>query len=96
MWQDETPEDEKDLRTDWQKYVDLPQVSAKVDLLKWWTANAENFPTVAEMAMQVLGCPACSSGVERLFSKAGRNHGKQQKGLLEDNMEDLLFASNTY
>ena len=52
MWQDETPEDEKDLRTDWQKYVDLPQVSAKVDLLKWWTANAENFPTVAEMAMQ--------------------------------------------
>jgi len=86
----------KDLRTDWQKDVDLPQVSAKVDLLKWWTANAENFPTVAEMAMQVLGCPACSSGVERLFSKAGRNHGKQQKGLLEDNMADLLFASNTY
>lgn len=33
MWQDETPKDKKGLRTDWQKYVDLPQVRAKVDLL---------------------------------------------------------------
>jgi hypothetical protein len=71
-------------------------VSAKADLLKWWTEHAADFPSVASMAMQVLGCPACSSGVERLFSKAGRNHGKLQKGLLEDNMADLLFAANTY
>ena len=76
--------------------MDLPQVSAKVDLLKWWTSNADTFPTIAKMAMQVLGCPACSSGVVRLFSKAGRNHGKSQKGLLEDAMGDILFAYNTY
>ena len=76
--------------------MDFPQVSAKVDLLKWWTSNADMFPTIAKMAMQVLGCPACSSGVERLFSKAGRNHSKTQKGLLEDTMADSLFAYNTY
>ena len=76
--------------------MDLPQVSAKVDLMKWWTSNADMFPAIAKMAMQVLGCPACSSGVERLFSKAGRNHGKSQKGLLEDTMGDILFAYNTY
>ena len=94
--EDEAVIDEEDTRTDWEKYEDVPQVSAKTDLLKWWSDNADKFPSVARMAMQVHGCPACSSGVGRLFSKAGRNHSSQQKGLLEDNMADLLFSSNTY
>ena len=54
------------------------------------------FPSVARMAMQVHGCQACSSGVERLFSKACHIHSSQQNGLLEDRMADLLFSSNTY
>jgi hypothetical protein len=80
--------------SEWEKYLALPQVPVAVNLLDWWRHNEDAFPSVAAMAKQVLNCPACSSGVERLFSKAGRNHGKLQQRLKEANMCDILFATN--
>ena len=46
------------------------------------------------MAYQVLGCPACSSGVERLFSKAGRNHRADRKNNNCETIVDILFSTN--
>jgi len=77
-------------------YINLPQISAKKDLLLWWKDNESDFPTISAMATgrQVLGCTAASAGVERLFSKAGRNHSALQRALKECTMRDMLFAYN--
>ena len=81
--------------------MDLPQVSAKVDLMKWRTSNADTFPTIAKMDMQVLGCPACSSGVERLFSKARRKEPRQISEVLKSPLaagsksEPFAYAQTT-
>eukprot|EP00656_Telonema_subtile_P020365 TRINITY_DN2148_c0_g1_i2.p1 TRINITY_DN2148_c0_g1~~TRINITY_DN2148_c0_g1_i2.p1 ORF type:complete len:402 (+),score=71.80 TRINITY_DN2148_c0_g1_i2:151-1356(+) len=79
---------------EWDKYVRLPQISINEDVLTWWKEHESEFPHVAKMAQQVLGCPACSSGVERLFSKAGRNHSKLQGSLKGSSMRDIMFAYN--
>ena len=83
-----------DGRTEWERYEELEQTSVNDDLLAWWKQNEQLFPSIAKMAMQVHGCPACSSGVERLFSKAGRNHNKLQQRSKETSMCDILFAAN--
>ena len=89
---DETEEMEEE--DEWEQYLKLPQISATTDLLTWWRQNECNFPHVAKMAKQVLGCPACSSGVERMFSKAGRNHTDLQANMKEHSMRSILFAYN--
>lgn len=85
---------DEEVLSEWDRYLQLPQVSIKTDLLDWWRLNEDQFPSIAKMAMQVLSCPACSSGVERLFSKAGRNHTKLQQSTKESTMCDVLFSSN--
>ena len=74
--------------------MNLPQAPIKEDLLSWWRTHEDEFPHVAAMAKQVLGCPPCSSGVERLFSKAGRNHSKLQSSSKESSMRNIMFAYN--
>ena len=37
----------------------------------WWKDHQGEFPNVAVMARQYLGCPASSAAVERLFSQVG-------------------------
>ena len=91
---DEPVEAVKDTRPEWERYVELPQVSLNEDLLQWWQRHEDEFPQISKMAYQVLGCPACSSGVERLFSKAGRNYTKDRKSNSAESMGDILFATN--
>ena len=88
---DSSSEEETD---EWEQYVKLPEVKTSVDLLQWWLDNEATFPNVAKMAKQVLGCPACSAGVERLFSKAGRNHTDLQSNMGEHCMRNVLFGYN--
>ena len=91
--EDESEEEVEEV-DEWEKYFRLPQVAATTDLLTWWRENEDSFPNIAKMAKQVLGCPACSSGVERLFSKAGRNHTDLQQHMKEVTMRSILFAIN--
>lgn len=91
---DEDDSDSEEETDEWEQYVKLPEVKTSVDLLQWWLDNEATFPNVAKMAKQVLGCPACSAGVERLFSKAGRNHTDLQSNMGEHCMRNVLFGYN--
>jgi len=91
---DEPLQEVEDKSAEWERYLALPQISASEDLLKWWKKNETKFPQVSKMAYQVLGCPACSSGVERLFSKAGRNYTADRKNTNAATMADILFSLN--
>ena len=81
-------------KSEWQRYVDMAQIGVNQDVIKWWAAHEDEFPTISEMACQVLAVPACSGGVERIFSKAGRNFDKSQKSTCEEHFSDILFAMN--
>ena len=41
------------------------------DATEWWQEHAKEFPNVAVMARQYLGCPSSSAAVERLFFQVG-------------------------
>ena len=96
--EDEEEEDEEEqvasAKDEWALYLDEAQIAPTADVLKWWWQNKKKYPRLYMMARQVLAVPACSSGVERLFSKLARNYDDSQKNRTLDNMCDLLFARN--
>jgi len=67
-----------------------PQVKSNLNPLDWWRQNAANFPSVALMARNYLGCPATTGGLERMFSGLGRNHDDFKKRTLETTMETRM------
>ena len=54
-------------------YLNVPQIKyvTEQDMMNWWKDHQGEFPNVAVMARQYLGCPASSAAVERLFSQVG-------------------------
>ena len=82
-------------------YLALPQVKMKTDLelLAWWEDHEGEFPNVAVMARQYLGCmprtcPASSAAVERLFSKVGIAFSKKAKSSKANTIAAKMFAHN--
>lgn len=78
-------------------YLALPQQPAEkhgveFDLLDWWKRHATMFPNLSRMARQFLATPACSSGVERLFSAVGRMHDDFRKGSKEVTLQHLTLV----
>jgi hypothetical protein len=78
-------------------YLALPQQppgkhGVEFDLLDWWKKHSTMFPNLSRMARQVLAPPACSSGVERLFSAVGRMHDDFRKGTKEVTLQHLTLV----
>jgi len=59
----------------------IPHVEPPVDALKWWSAHASTFPLLSVLARKLLGIPASSAPVERLFSTAGNVITKKRQRL---------------
>ena len=76
------------------KYLDLPQIKYKTewDAIDWWKEHSSEFPNLAVMARQYLGCPATSATVERLFSKVGIAFAAKRKSSDAKTLEDIAFA----
>ncbi|KAK3234764.1 hypothetical protein CYMTET_54987 [Cymbomonas tetramitiformis] len=73
-------------------YLSLPQEANEdgFDVMVWWNEKAKDLPDVFRMALQFLGCPATTAGVERTFSAAGRMHDDLRKNTEEDTLEHML------
>lgn len=61
------------------------------DPIKYWKNNAHRFPTLEKLAKQVLGMPASSGGVERLFSVAGAIARSRRARLETKTIEKILM-----
>ena len=50
-------------------YLNVPQIKyvTEQDMMNWWKDHQGEFPNVAVMARQYLGCSTSSAAVERLF-----------------------------
>ena len=77
-------------------YLALPQVKimTEQDMLQWWQENEGEYPNLAVMARQYLGCPATSAAVERLFSKVGIAFSKKAKSSQASTLAAKMFTHN--
>jgi len=49
----------------------MKEDSIELDFVQFWKLNAALFPILARVARRVMAASACSSDVERLFSRSG-------------------------
>ena len=91
---EEDEEEEGEPTDELAAYLALPQIKMKTerDTTDWWQEHAKDFPNVAVMARQYLGCPASSAAVERLFSQVGIAYAAKRKSASADTLEDIMFA----
>ena len=68
----------------------------RINCIDWWYANKQKFPHMASLAMTVLGVPASSAAVERLFSIAGDVITDDRNRLSADLASKLIFLRATW
>ena len=58
------------VKSEAERYLEMPPVGTKTDVLEWWAENEINFPALSVMARhyKYLGVPATSASAERFFS----------------------------
>jgi len=59
--------------------------------LKWWADRKNEFPLMAELALEYLCVSATSVPSERLFSDVGSHITKKRNRLSTDSVSKLLF-----
>ena len=93
--EEEEDEEVEVAKEELEAYLALPQVKCKTEkeALDWWKEHADQFPNVAVMARQYLGCPATSAAVERLFSQVGIMFSKKRQSSKADTLAHGMFAN---
>ncbi len=64
--------------------------------LKWWKANAFDFPLMAQAARDYLPVPSAEVGVERLFSGARDVLGLRRHSMNAETMRWLMLLKGFY
>lgn len=80
------------VKSEAERYLELPAAPMKTDPLEWWAENEIDFPALSVMARQYLGIPATSASAERLFSIAGRAFDDLRQHMKEQMLEMLMWA----
>ena len=80
------------VKSEAERYLELPAAPMKTDPLEWWAENEIDFPALSIMARQYLGIPATSASAERLFSIAGRAFDDLRQHMKEQMLEMLMWA----
>jgi hypothetical protein len=92
--EEDSEEEEEAVKDELEAYLVLPQVkcATEQEVLNWWRDHADEFPNLAVMARQYLGCPASSAAVERLFSQVGIAFSAKRKSAGAATLQHLMFA----
>jgi hypothetical protein len=69
-----------------------PLASLSIGPVAWWKSHAWQFPTLATVAMHLLGMPASTAALERLFSAAGRAVARRRPRLKNPTAAGLIFG----
>jgi hypothetical protein len=77
------------IKNEFELYCEQTPTMAKggCDLIQWWWNNQNNFPTLSQMALDLLAIPAMSAECERVFSSAKKLITPARNGLQEDIIE---------
>jgi hypothetical protein len=74
-----------------QDYVRLSSNSPSIDPFDFWKKNQQSMPILAELAMKVLGVPASSGSVERMFNISGNIFSDKRRKIGIKLLERLVF-----
>ncbi|KAK3245305.1 hypothetical protein CYMTET_45108 [Cymbomonas tetramitiformis] len=94
--EDEDEDPHKKSVKELEKYLDLKQAAPDTAILDWWFQNEAKYPCVCKMWRQFHGRPASSAGAERLFSGAGKMHGKDAQTMKSETIQQTLGCSVNY
>lgn len=61
----------------------------QLNLLKWWDTHKQQYPTLSQLALDILSIPAMSTECERVFSGAGLLVTNRKKRLSADVIEAI-------
>ena len=73
-------------------YLDTVSEPFSQDPLLWWGDHEDEYPHLARMAQQYLGCPATSASAERVFSLAGRLYNDMRQNMTDVTLEERMWA----
>jgi hypothetical protein len=73
-----------------EKYLREPKCDKSTNPLEWWKINEAKFPTLAQVAREILCIPSTSTASERVFSTAG-NIATTKRSLLKPELIDSLI-----
>ena len=73
-------------------YLDAVSEPFSQDPLLWWSDHEDEYPHLARMAQQYLGCPATSASAERVFSLAGRLYNDNRQNMTDITLEERMWA----
>ncbi|XP_075095475.1 zinc finger BED domain-containing protein RICESLEEPER 2-like [Nicotiana tabacum] len=85
-----------DSKTELDKYLgeDVEEEKNKFDVLGWWKLNSPRFPTLADMARDVLAIPISSVASESAFSTGGRILDPFRSSLTPRLVQDLVCVQD--
>ena len=78
-------------RSDFDRYIDIPNDANIASSLVWWKNNKDLYPQLANMARDVLAVPASGCTVEREFSISGRIAIWQRNRLSPSTISDSMI-----
>jgi hypothetical protein len=76
----------------WERWINAPPVAVTAqssNLFRWHVDNQEDFPTLYQMALDILSIPAMLTECERVFSSAKKLITPARNGLKEDIIEAI-------
>lgn len=74
-----------------EKYLESQWERMEINLLEYWNPNQLKYPVIAIVAKQILGVPASSAAVERLFSIASKFFTPKRCRLTDKHFTELMF-----
>ncbi len=81
---------------EFQKYLQFPLSSYKVDVLDFWRSHEADFPTLTKMARDILPVQCASVAVERDFSSASDTVTPNRCSLKSETIRQLQCLKNWY
>jgi len=76
------------------RYLNITGIEIKDDPLKWWAANENKFPSIANLARDHLGMLASTVPSEEAFSAAGNTITEKRSKLADDTAEGLMITQS--
>ena len=76
-------------------YYDQTTTVKVTDPVSFWVSQFGQYPSLADVALDILSCPPSSAVVERVFSKAGFATAGRRMNLSGENLErEVMFQTN--
>lgn len=80
------------LTTEYQRWIESPDIDEEYDILIWSKENAKHFPVLAPLAQRYLAIPASSAASERVFSRLKDTLSVKRTRMSSETLCQLLFV----